>query len=383
MTVIGVTGTDGKTSTVHLIYEIIKKAGKKVSMVSSVEAIINGKSYDTGFHVTTPNPPTLQKFLYQAAQAKDEYFVLEVTSHGLDQYRLFGVSIDIGLITNISHEHLDYHGNIEGYRNTKAKMLRGVNYAVLNADDNNYRYLMSQVDKNTKIVTFGIKKQADYTLKNLKFQTKLFGKYNLYNALAAYTVGKILNIKDQASGQAISQFRGVVGRMEEIKNNKSFRIFIDFAHKPNALESVLTSVRQLTAGKVIVVFGCAGLRDRLKRPMMGEAAGRLADYTILTAEDPRTEDVRNIIGEMAAGCIKAKVKEMNKRDDTNKYLKGKHKYFWRIADRQEAINFAIRKLARRGDLVLITGKGHEKSMCYGRTEYPWNEKRAVEKALLW
>lgn len=381
MMVIGVTGTDGKTTTVHLIYEILKKAGKKVSMVSSVEAVISGKSYDTGFHVTTPNPPALQKFLYQAAQAGNEYFVLEVTSHGLDQHRVSGISIDVGLITNISHEHLDYHGNLEEYRNAKAKILRGVKYAILNADDHNYRYLTNQVDKNTKIVTFAIKRHADYTLTNLKFKTNLFGKFNLYNCLAAAVVGRVLKIDNRIINKAILEFKGITGRMEEINNKKGFRIFIDFAHKPNALESVLKSARGLTKGKIIVIFGIAGLRDKLKRPIMGEIAGRLADYTILTAEDPRTEDVRDIIGEIAYGCTKVKVKELNKRDNPNKYYKNKHKYFWRIADRQEAINFAIRKLARRGDLVLITGKGHEKSMCYGRIEYPWDEKRAIEKAL--
>jgi UDP-N-acetylmuramoyl-L-alanyl-D-glutamate--2,6-diaminopimelate ligase len=166
--------------------------------------------------------------------------------------------------------------------------------------------------------------------------------------------------------------------MEEIKTDRPFKIIIDFAHKPDALTQALKTSRKMTKNKLIVVFGSAGLRDRLKRPMMGEIAAKLADYTILTAEDPREEDVRDIIAEIAQGSLKGGAIERNKREQ---FFNGQKKYFWRIADRQEAINFAIRKLAGKDDLILICGKGHEKSMCYGKTEYPWNEHQAVAKAL--
>ncbi|MBM3283034.1 UDP-N-acetylmuramoyl-L-alanyl-D-glutamate--2,6-diaminopimelate ligase [Candidatus Gottesmanbacteria bacterium] len=379
MTVIGVTGTDGKTTTVHLIYEILKKAGKKVSMISTIAAIINGKSFDTGFHVSTPSPWALQKFMRQAFDGGTNYFVLEVTSHALDQYRTEGSSIDIGVITNISHEHLDYHQTFNNYLNSKAKILNATNLAVLNKDDPNFDYLRKKAAN--KLITFSLKQKADYTLKNAEFRTKLPGQYNLYNCLAAFAVARELNIDEKIIIDAIAKFSGIPGRMEQIKNTCAFNIFIDFAHKPNALEQALKTARSISKKKLIVVFGCAGLRDRLKRPMMGAIAAKYADYIVLTAEDPRTEDVRNINDQIASGCLKEKIIQADKSRNFDGSALTRKKYFWKIADRQEAINFAIRKLAKKGDTVLITGKGHEKSMCYGTTEYPWNEKIAVAKAL--
>lgn len=379
MTVIGITGTDGKTTTSHLIYHILKTAGKKVSLISTVEAFINGKRYDTGFHVTTPSPWQLQQFMREAVRGGSEYFVLEVTSHALDQHRVFGASIDIGLINNISHEHIDYHKTLEHYRNAKAKILSGVKYSVLNKEDDNYDILKNTADG--KLVTFACQKEADYTEAKLKIKPRILGKFNLANCIAAAAVTSILNIDKAIIAEAIASFTGIPGRMEEVTTKKEFKIFIDFAHKPNALEQALYTAREQTKHKLIVVFGCAGLRDRLKRPMMGEISGKLADYTILTAEDPRSEDVRDIINEIAQGQLKEKVKEADKNKFSDSILSKKQKYFWRIPDRQEAINFVVRKLARKGDLVLVCGKGHEKSMCYGKIEYPWDEKQAIEKAL--
>lgn len=379
MTVIGVTGTDGKTTTSHLIYHILKVAGKKVSLVSTVAAYINGKEYDTGFHVTTPTSWQLQRFMREAADGGSEYFVLEVTSHGLDQKRVFGTSIDIGLVNNISHEHIDYHKTLDHYRKAKARILSGVQYSILNKEDNNFQYLKEKA--NGKLVTFAIGKDADFTQNKLHLAPRILGEFNLANSIAAAAVTSVLNIDKSVITKAVSNFSGIPGRMEEVIANANFKIFIDFAHKPNALKSVLTTARKLTKNKVIVVFGCAGLRDRLKRSMMGEIAGNLSDFAVFTAEDPRTEDVRDIIKKIAEGCLKTNMSEADKRKDTNKYLKNNKKYFWKIPDRQEAINFAIRKLAKGGDLVLVCGKGHEKSMCYGKVEYPWDEKQAILKAL--
>jgi len=379
MTVIGITGTDGKTTTAHLIYEILRKAHVKVSLISTIEAKINNVSYDTGFHVTTPSPWVLQKLMRKALDGGSKYFVLEVTSHSLDQNRVFGTSIDLGVITNISHEHLDYHRTLINYRDVKVKILRGVKYSILPADDPNFDFLKER--GKGKIVTFAINKAANYTPKNTRLKLNLFGKYNLYNSLAAYAATKTIGIRSDVIKNSIAQFKGISGRMEEVVTDRNFRVFIDFAHKPNALEQVLIAGRELAKSKLIVIFGCAGLRDRLKRPIMGEIAARLADYTILTAEDPRTEDVRDIIDQIASGCSKSGLREADKKDKKLITLKNNTKYFWRIPDRQEAINFAVRYLAKKGDLIIICGKGHEKSMCYGKTEYPWNEKLALEKAL--
>lgn len=379
MSVIGITGTDGKTTTATLIYHILKSAGKRVSLISSISARINGKSFDTGFHVTTPRPWTLQKLMRQAKKGGSEYLVLEVTSHALDQYRILGASIDIGIITNISHEHLDYHKSLDKYREVKAKILRGVKYSILNRDDPSYKYLISKA--SGKVVTYGINSPSDFTPKNTKFKTKLLGIFNQYNCLAAAAAAKLIGIDDEIINNAIHDFPGISGRMEEIKADKRFKIYIDFAHKINALKNALSTARNMTVNKLIVVFGCAGLRDHLKRPIMGAIAAEIADYAILTAEDPRTEDVREIIKQIARGCMEKSMIEADKSMKSRKELKSGNKYFWRIPDRQEAINFAIRKLSGQGDVILICGKGHEQSMCYGRTEYPWDERGAVFKAL--
>lgn len=379
LTVIGVTGTSGKTTTTHLIYEILKAAGKRVSMISSIAAIINQKSFDTGFHVTTPSPFDLQRFVRKAVDGGSEYLVLEISSHALDQHRVFGIPITIGVVTNIVHEHLDYHRTLRAYQAAKAKLLRGVKYSIVNKDDASFTFLRKYA--SGKMVTFAIDNQADYTRENVKINPGIIGKFNLYNCLAAVSVAMILKIDKKIITLAISQFRGIPGRMEEIKTDRPFKVIIDFAHKPDALEQVLITSRKIAKNKLIVIFGCAGLRDRLKRPMMGETAGKLADYTILTAEDPRSEDVRGIIGEIAKGCQAGGAIERDKRGKDKAYLSDNRRYFWRIADRQEAINFAIRRLAQKSDLVLICGKGHEKSMCYGKTEYPWDEYQAVAKAL--
>lgn len=379
MTVIGVTGTDGKTSTTHLIYHILKTSGKPVSMVSTIQAIINGKEYDTGFHVTTPSPFQLERLMREALLGGSKFFVLEVTSHGLDQNRVFGTSVDIGLVTNLSHEHIDYHKSIERYREAKAKLLRNVKYSILNRDNEHYDFFKSK--SSGRVITFGLHKTATVNPGNCLLHPQMPGTYNLMNCLAAASVAKILSIPDKDISEAVASFAGIPGRLERVKSQKPYKIIIDFAHKPNALKEVLVTVRGITKNKIIVVFGAAGLRDILKRPMMGKIAAQLADYTILTAEDPRTEDVRTIISEIAEGCKEAKATEILKNRSAKQAFSVKGNAFIRIPDRQEAINFAIRRLARSGDTVLICGKGHEKSMCYGTVEYPWDEKKAIEKAL--
>lgn len=375
LTVIGVTGTDGKTTTVHLIRHILKTAGKKADLISTVSA--------PGLHTTTPNPWTLQKLLHQMVRRGVKYVVLEATSHGLDQHRLWGVKFDIGVVTNITHEHLDYHKTYENYLRAKAKLFRHVKVAVLNRDDKSFKYLNSQfVIRNSQLITYGIKNQADFTPKSFPFKTLLPGEYNRYNCLAAIAVTSVLGIAPEEIRKAVASFKGVIGRMEEINEGQNFRVIVDFAHTPNALENALKTISKLKSqnSKIIVVFGCAGLRDIAKRPMMGEIAARLADVAVLTAEDPRTEDVNEIIQQIAKGCLRGGAKEKDLSNWSNwSNLKGK--FFVRIPDRREAIRFAIQKLAKKGDVVIICGKGHERSMCYGKTEYPWSDQEEARKAL--
>ena len=368
--VIGVTGTDGKTTTVHLIYHILHQAGLRVAMVSTVLAKIGDKEIDTGFHVTTPNPWNLQKFLKMMVDKGIEYAVLEVTSHGLDQFRLWGIDFEIGVLTNVTHEHLDYHKTYENYLSTKAKLLQKAKIAIINKDDESYDLLNSKLKtQNSKLITYGIKNEADFTPKKFDFKTSLPGEYNQYNCLAAIAATSQLGISVEKIKKAILTFKGVVGRMEKIEEGQDFKVIIDFAHTPNALEQVLKFLKSIKSGKskLIVVFGCAGLRDSDKRPIMGEIACRLADLVVLTAEDPRTEDVNDIFDQIAGGC------------EGIGGVEGKA--YYKIPDRQEAINFAIQKLAKKGDTVVICGKGHEKSMCFGHTEYPWSDQEAAKKAL--
>lgn len=380
MIVIGVTGTSGKTTTASMIYHVLKSAGKKVSAITTVSAVINGVNFDTGFHVTSPSPFALQKYFFQAYKGGCKYFVLEVTSHALDQHRILGTNVRIAVITNISHEHLDYHKTLEKYRDAKANILKGAEYAVLNADDASFDFLKNKT--SAKIISYGIDKKADINLNNFPVKSRFIGKFQQYNFLAAAAVANLLKIDKRKIISAITSYPGIKGRWEELSIHKPFRVIIDFAHKPNALEEVLKAVRTITRRKLIVIFGCAGLRDKLKRPMMGKIAATLSDYVILTAEDPRTEDVRDIISEIAQGCPSGLITEADKKNKNLKLLENNEKkYYWKIPDRQEAINFSVRRLARKGDVILLCGKGHEKSMCYGKIEYPWDEIKAVEKAI--
>ena len=362
------TGTDGKTTTVNLIFHILREAGEKVSMISSMNAVIGPKKYDTGFHVTTPDPKDVQKFLRQAVDAGSKYFVLESTSHGLSQNRLFGCFFKVGVVTNVTHEHLDYHKTYKNYLQAKAKLFGRAELAVLNKDDEPFKYLNEKL-QNIKRVTYALKSKADFTPKSFPFKTPLLGEYNQYNCLAAIAATSSLKIPAQQIKQTLASFRGVEGRMEEIKLGQDFRVIIDFAHTPNALENTLKTLKPLVASRqsLIVVFGCAGLRDIQKRPKMGEIAAKYADLIVLTAEDPRTEDVNQIIDQIVQGCLGQGVKEGTT--------------LFRIPDRGEAIKFAIQKLAKKGDIVVICGKGHEQSMCYGKKEYPWSDFKAVKKAL--
>lgn len=359
--IIGVTGTDGKTTTVNLIYHILKTAGKKVSMISSINAVIGGKVYDTGFHVTTPSSFALQKFL---RKAKSEYFVLEITSHAIDQNRVFGIPFEIGVLTNITNEHLDYHKTYDNYLKTKASLLKKSKICVVNSDDISYT-LLSEV-KSKKLpenwVTYGLSESSDYNPKTFDIKTARFvGDFNKYNVLAAVATCISLGVNPEIIKKALSSFHMPIGRVDFVYQ-KDFSIMIDFAHTPNAFEKILSTVRPITKGKIIHVFGSAGERDVLKRPFLGEISSKYCDILVLTAEDPRNEDVNKIIAEIEVGI---------KREDAEVI---------RIPDRREAIEAAV-QMAKKDDLVLITGKAQEGSMTTGQKELPWDEFAVVDQAL--
>jgi UDP-N-acetylmuramoyl-L-alanyl-D-glutamate--2,6-diaminopimelate ligase len=398
MTMVGVTGTDGKTTTANMIFNILRATGQRVGMVSTVSAIIGDEEVDTGFHVTTPEAPELQRFLSKMVERDSAYAVLEVTSHGLDQQRVAVCDFDIGVVTNITHEHLDYHGTFEAYRAAKARLFSGLSEtgsklfhpprgAVLNRDDLSYDYLSAIT--SVRQISYGLDEQSlvraervTYLPDGLQFVTsvrhdsedirfpvscRVVGEFNLSNCLAAIGVScGFLNIAKEAIQAGLREMPAVPGRMEAITMGQDFIAYVDFAHTPNALRNALKSARRLTEGRVIAVFGSAGLRDREKRYLMAEIAASLADLFILTAEDPRTESLEVILSEMASGAARAGGRE------------GKN--YWRMPDRGEAIRFAI-SLARPGDVVIVCGKGHEQSMCFGDIEYAWDDRLAMRAAL--
>lgn len=357
--VIGVTGTDGKTTTANMIYQVLKAAGKKVSMVSTVNAVIAGKEYDTGFHVTSPSSFMIQKFA-KMAREMDEFLILEVTSHALDQYRFWGIKFDIGVITNVTHEHLDYHKTFENYLGTKLKLIKEAGTAVVNRAVKEFRVFR---DFRGKVVTFGLNK-GDFNQKEVKLNLKIPGNYNIENALSVLAAAFVLKINKTIALRALENFTGVKGRMEEVKNTKGFKVIVDFAHTPNALEVALKTLRKETKDRLIAVFGSAGKRDTEKRRLMGEVAGKLADIIVVTAEDPRGE-LERINRQITEGAKKA-----GAREGINYFV---------IGDRKKAIEFALTN-AKRGDIVGVFGKGHEGSMNLdGKKEIPWSDREVVEE----
>lgn len=358
--VIGVTGTDGKTTTTTLIYEILKRAGFKVSMITSVQAVIAGKSYDTGFHVTTPDAFFVQKFLREAVNNGDTHMVLEVTSHGLGQHRVFGIPFAVGVITNVTHEHLDWHKTFKNYLYTKLSLLTRSKIAVLNRDEAALYAAARPLLWNKKVITYGIRREAQVTPESNPFRTSLLGEFNRYNCLAAIAATTALGVTPKVYKDVLSNFTGVVGRME-ILATRPFTVIVDFAHTPNAIDRALRTARKMTKKRLIHVFGSAGLRDSSKRPLMGKSSGLYADSIILTEEDFRTEDVDKIMDEIQNGIP----------SDIPVY---------RFPRRDKAIEFALSE-AKPGDLVIITGKGHERSLCRGTKEFPWSDQKEVTKIL--
>jgi UDP-N-acetylmuramoyl-L-alanyl-D-glutamate--2,6-diaminopimelate ligase len=364
--IIGITGTDGKTTTANMLYHVLSESGKKVSMISTLSAVINGKEYDTGFHVSTPDAIALQKYLRKAVDEGTEYMVLEVTSHGLDQNRAYGIDFLVGIITNITHEHLDYHKTYAEYIKAKVKLLRNSRTLVVNRDDESYdhiiRYKAKLADK--KWVTYGMSKNATINPAAFPFDLHLPGEYNKYNALAVIAACRELGIPTSDITKNLATFKSPKGRYDIVYDGK-FEIVIDFAHTPNAIEQLLSSQKK-KKGRIIHVFGSAGRRDVSKRPLMGEASAKYADIMILTAEDPRDEKVKDICEEIASGIL------------TVRYFNKEHLYI--IPDRQKAIDKAV-EVAKDGDLILITGKGHEVTMNMGHGEEQWTDYEAVKKAL--
>lgn len=407
--VIGVTGTDGKTTTSTMLHHILNFADKKAGLISTISAKIGNNEYPLGFHVTTPDPKLVQKFLCDMVQADLEIAVLETTSHGLDQHRVGGIEYYGAVYTNITHEHLDYHKTFENYRQAKMHLIDQTSpkgFSVINLNDESADILISHsaqrqreivvyaiADKNkpatqtqlhTNIIASSINATSETTSFTVKFTDinsgksetesftiKLPGIYNVSNALAATSAALMLGATLKQCSQALTTLENLNGRWEMLQE-KPYKIVVDFAHTPNALENVLEIAKKKlnkSEGRIILVFGCAGLRDTSKRPLMGAIAGANANVTILTAEDPRTEKVADINHQIIKGLLdKSPMKKLNED-------------YYSIEDRTEAISKAI-SLAKPGDIVLITGKGHERSMNLdGKNEIHWSDQEVVQKII--
>jgi len=416
--VIGVTGTDGKTTTCMLLESILATAtadvaypAGRVGVVTTVGAHIYGQAIDTGLHVTTPDAPAVQRFLAEMVAAGCQYAVIESTSHGLAQARVAAVDFDIAAVTNITHEHLDFHGTRDAYVAAKARLFRSLyatppkpgvaRCAVLNADDTgSYGALLAVLSQEAllhncqvPVRSYGIPTHGAtrldvvatdvaYTTDRTRFsvawwggvfpvETPLIGEFNVYNILCAITAALTLGIAPGIVQEGIAKMPGVLGRMQRMDRGQPFLAVVDFAHTPISLENALRTLRLLVglnapdgAGRLIAVFGSAGLRDRAKRALMGRVSGRLADFSVITAEDPRTEDLDEICRAIERGVCE---------------FAGPGAYAI-VTDRAEAIQTAVH-MAQPGDVVVAFGKGHERSMCFGETEYPWSDQDVMLAAL--
>lgn len=382
--VIAITGTNGKSTTCAYINEILKEAGYKTAVLTTVFYEINGQREANETHFTISKQSIVQAFLARAKKADVDWVILEVTSHAIDQDRIMGVPVKIAVITNLTQDHLDYHGTMEAYAAAKARLLSdfGAEHAVLNADDEWYDFFASKTPKSTEIFSVGKRGKLCGKLgkpkldeaggeitfatktKRLKLKTSLPGAFNLQNAAMAAAVGSIFLLEPKVITRGVARVKSVAGRMERIDSGKGFLVFVDFAITPDALDKALEAVQQTTKGSVRIIFGATGDRDKGKRPMMGQVAAKKADYIYLTDDETYTEDpakVRNAVFEgikKAGGAKKTKM----------------------IEDRQEAIRAAL-KDAKKGDTILLTGLGHENARNMGGKLVPWNDKQVVQKLL--
>ena len=355
--IIGVTGTDGKTTTASLIFHILRTAGLNTSLITTVGAQIGDRTYDTGFHTTTPSSFVLQKYIKKSASENCDFLVLEITSHGLDQGRAHGIKFIVSVLTNVTHEHLDYHKTYENYVRAKARLFNLSKTSILNMDDESYRVISPMISCD-EVLSYSTKnKNADFNPDTIGVKFPKAFEFNIENFMAAVSVAKNLGVEDDKILLALKTFKFPAGR-QEVVYDRGFRVIVDFAHTPNSFMRVLPALKEEAKGRLIHVFGSAGKRDHSKRPLMGEISAKHSDVMVLTAEDSRGENI----------------------EDINMRIKD-YEHIHEIQDRQKAIDFAV-GIAKKGDIVVVTGKGHEQTMNLGRGEIPWSDQKAVEHALM-
>ncbi len=388
---VGVTGTDGKTTTAHLIAHVLNATGRPAGYLSSVEFGLPESAELNASHMTTLEAPEVQRHLARIRDGGGHYGVVEASSHGLDMHRVDRCAFDVGVFTNLTPDHLDYHGTMERYRDAKARLFRMLDdsmgkgvpkAAVLNADDPASAYMGSATQ--VRAITYAVGTEADFTAHDITFggagmrfearhggeriaaRTRLLGKYNAANCLAAVAAAVSQGVAFAGAVAALESFRGVPGRMEMIDEGQPFRVVVDIASTEQAMRNVLSVLRAATPRRIFVVFGAAGERDRERRSGIARAVAQGADFAVIANEDPRSEAANMIIGEIADGLVHEGWAERER--------------FERMPDRRDALAGAFARAAA-GDTVLLAGKGTEQSIVIGTVHHPWDE-RAVARELL-
>lgn len=374
---IGITGTNGKTSVSFFIAKILEYLGRKAGIIGTIENCIGDKILKTEkINPTTPDSMELQASFAEMVKEGVTDALVEVTSTALDKHRVDNCDFDIGIFTNLSQDHLDEHGTMENYKKAKMKLFKMCRLGIINADDEVY----DDIKKNAScdVITYGIESPADFMAKNIKYsengitftlnfcgsnknvQLNTLGKFNVYNSLASIAACYFLGIPIDVILDALSNITGVRGRFESVPNTKGYSIIVDYAHSPDSLKNILTSVRELTEKKVIVVFGCGGNRDKTKRPIMGEISGKFSDFCIITSDNPRKENPNTII------------------EDIEKGMKKTQCSYEKIPDRKMAIFAALTK-SQAGDIVIIAGKGHENYQILGEKIIHFDDVEVVKE----
>ncbi|NWF92678.1 MAG: UDP-N-acetylmuramoyl-L-alanyl-D-glutamate--2,6-diaminopimelate ligase [Syntrophaceae bacterium] len=403
---IGITGTNGKTTTTYLLESILRKAGYGAGVIGTINYRFGQKAIPASN--TTPESLDLQKILWEMAREGISHVIMEVSSHGLDLDRVWACQFDGAIFTNLTAEHLDYHKTLNHYFESKKKLFseslisssKSRRFAVTNGDDPKGEEMVQGL-KNLPVIRYGLAPSCDVsadqvvsTFEGLScriktprgdfhLRSKLIGEFNLYNILAAVATGMAMDIPLETVKEGVEDLKGVSGRFERIGNRKGIHVIVDYAHTHDALERVLKGLREILRvshqgnGKVITVFGCGGDRDRTKRPLMGRVAGTYSDLSILTSDNPRTENPLAILEEVEPGFRSLSLKEWQ-QSEIGSWRSGKG--YLKIPDRREAIRMAIR-LAQPSDTVLIAGKGHEDYQIIGRQRFPFDDRIEARKAL--
>ena len=374
---IGVTGTNGKTSVTYMLKAIIESKGYKTGLIGTIQNIVGEKIIEAVN--TTPDAYGLNKLFAQMRDAGCEYVIMECSSHALDQKRIYDLDFEVAAFTNLTQDHLDYHKNMENYLEAKSRLFSMCKNAVINVDDDYGKRIADLV--NCNIMTYAVQDRAatysanginmkpdgieyemvsDYTIKRIKLKTG--GKFTIYNSLCAAVCAKALGFNEDEIASALDNMSGVKGRAEVVNTGKDFTVIIDYAHTPDGLENILSTFKELKRGRLVCLFGCGGNRDKTKRPIMGSIAAKLSDFVIITSDNPRQEDPNLIINDILVGIKNCKTPYVV------------------IENRADAIKYAVQN-ARTDDIIVLAGKGHETYQILNSGKIDLDEREIIAEAL--